>query len=99
MSKKLKPCPFCGGEATFAYFTDEDECESVSVICSNCSAHTSWFNILTIGIAGDRYGQKDYRVVARIAWNNGIIYFPRCEIPWCAMYRTMNDVQGEEDDE
>ena len=91
MSEKLKPCPFCGGEATFAYFTDE--CESVSVICNNCSAHTSWFNLLTIGIAGDMYGQKDFKVVARVAWNNGVIYFPRCEIPWCAMDRTINDDQ------
>ena len=92
MSDKLKPCPFCGGEATFAYFNDT--CESVSVICSNCNAHTSCFNRWCVEVGRMKYSQLDLTVLARIAWNNGIIYFPRCEIPWCGMYRTMNDDQG-----
>lgn len=42
MSDKLKPCPFCGGEAKF--FEDKDY-QIYSVTCTECDAGTNAYGI------------------------------------------------------
>lgn len=42
MNYKLKPCPFCGGEAEF--FEDEFFCR-YSVVCTECSAGTNTYGV------------------------------------------------------
>ena len=36
MTDKLKPCPFCGGEARRIYATQYDDSRSYSVMCISC---------------------------------------------------------------
>ena len=44
MSEKLKPCPFCGGEAKI-----DRRCNEVQnfwdfrVVCNKCSVKTNWY--------------------------------------------------------
>lgn len=40
MDNKLKPCPFCGGEAILAENTNSEE---LLVECCNCYAHTGLY--------------------------------------------------------
>ena len=41
MSEKLKPCPFCGGEA---YLEPASDTPSI-VICMKCGARGKWFEV------------------------------------------------------
>jgi len=44
MTEKLKPCPFCGGEAEILpYLTNSDK-NAYFVECCNCRARVDWYN-------------------------------------------------------
>ena len=94
MSDKLKPCPFCGGEAELTNFVDSYGDNHVFIACTNCNAHTSYFNRLCVEVGRIKYRQLDLAVLARIAWNNGIIYFQKCDTPWCYMNVRATDDEG-----
>jgi Lar family restriction alleviation protein len=50
MDKKLKPCPFCGGEVEVDKLGDRDECFALTgVLCKNCGIYftcreTKWID-------------------------------------------------------
>ena len=86
MIEMLKACPFCGGGAELHHVKDNDEDFHVFVACSNCNARTSWFSRWNVETGKFKYTQRDLSVIARVAWNNGFIYFQDTSLPWCAMY-------------
>ena len=53
---ELKPCPFCGGKATYVYHMPYN-----AVACKKCKATTRVFT--------DYYEQQDGKAEAIEAWN------------------------------
>ena len=90
VDEELALCPFCGGEAEIEHNHNKyDPVQDYTfVVCTQCAARTAWFRRVDVE-SRFKYQQENLDVLARVAWNNGIIYFPRCEIPWCAMFRYM----------
>lgn len=56
---ELKPCPFCGGKATFVY-----EMPQGTMMCRKCGARVAIFS--------DAYEQGDCRDKAIEAWNRRV---------------------------
>ncbi len=47
MSEKLKPCPFCGGEAELINIDAakaQGICDPITVHCKECRCNTNWFS-------------------------------------------------------
>ena len=47
MSEKLKPCPFCGGEAKLVNIDasgEQGEENPIVVHCKECECNTNWFS-------------------------------------------------------
>lgn len=73
LTEKLKPCPFCGGEATFlhgsAYYT-----HTVAVRCAKCHAHTVAITFGDNGTLNPKYysrdGEKSARDKVLELWNS-----------------------------
>ena len=43
MAEKLKPCPFCGGEAELVNIGAK-LCDPITVACKQCKCNTQWFD-------------------------------------------------------
>ena len=43
MAEKLKPCPFCGGEAELVNI-GTNLCDPITVECKQCKCNTQWFD-------------------------------------------------------
>lgn len=43
MEEKLKPCPFCGGEAELVNIGMK-VCNPITVHCKECECNTNWFS-------------------------------------------------------
>ena len=56
---ELKPCPFCGGEAKYAY-----EMPFSYIYCTECDS--------TGKLVIDTYEQEDGRLEAEMAWNRRV---------------------------
>ena len=63
---KLKPCPFCGGEAVLK---DDLWGESFCVRCKRCRARTDSFITGLDGVPDDEIAAQD---MAREAWNRRV---------------------------
>ena len=64
MTKKLKSCPFCGGEAHF----DSEYGYDVFISCSSCEARGKVFNLDNFSDCEDAR-MSDVRMFAVAAWN------------------------------
>lgn len=78
MNEKLKPCPFCGGEATFSTFlttTNTLPHFTAGVLfeikCTQCKMKLpkSYRCEMYIGQDGDIQTEKDERAQAVVDWN------------------------------
>ena len=59
----LKPCPYCGGEASHRAYTDAYELEKHNIECANCGAEAGYGDCT----GGLSWSSKDK---AFKAWNN-----------------------------
>ena len=92
MCEKLKPYPYCGGEAELVKYTDKHGLENTGIVCTNCTARTIFYNKYDTEFAENcKYKQQDLAIIASVAWNNGIIYFPRSSTLWHYMKGKLNN--------
>lgn len=76
MENKLKPCPFCGGQARFKTTTYGEDCSGVffrfKIECRECKMATpKVYNLsLMLGADGETIPQTDERNIAIEKWNN-----------------------------
>ena len=42
MTEELKRCPFCGSEAEFGYYRDEEGIDYGCMYCNGCEAKITW---------------------------------------------------------
>ena len=63
---ELKPCPFCGGEASIrtGVTSSVPKVPKAIVICQKCSASTDWFC--------DKGGNAEFVFEAIEAWNRRV---------------------------
>ena len=68
-SVKLKPCPFCGGEAELQKYS-KNVGESFAVVCKKCETRTTFFyvNRSNSGVDADIY-EKISKLAAVCQWN------------------------------
>lgn len=77
MTEKLKPCPFCGGEAKYAkagWFKGfpEEIADYVMIVCSSCGATTETYK--SINELTSLWNKRS----EKIADNNGLKSCPNC---------------------
>lgn len=61
---KLKPCPFCGGDAEVMYACTEDGTKTISVVCQKCK-----IGIFRARLEPDEWNAWEKPEKAIEAWN------------------------------